>query len=1626
MNQKSRLFFLFFFAAISVFGQSFKNEWIDYNKTYYKFKVFGFGTDATGAPANKGIVRIPYSSLDAAGLATVQSGHFQLWRDGKEVPIFVSSTGTLTTSDYLEFWGEINNGKLDAQLYGEPDYQLSDRWSLQTDTAAYFLTVNTTSASKRLVTAANNVAGNSLAPTPFFIHTVGRYYRAGDIANGFFASFGQNLFSSTYDKGEGWLSRVVRPVTCNSNTTLPQGLGDLQPYVAGPDMMMRINAVVGAQNSRVVKVLLNGEEVNLFQMDYLNYEKVEQPIPVSKISSGNATFSIINQSPSTCDEMRVSMIELTYPRQFNLSGTSVFEFALDASASGRFLKISNFNYGLTAPVLYDIANGNRYVADISDPNFVQVVLTPSTQPYQLVLTTQAGTYFKTIASFQPRSFVNYSLLNNQGDYLIISNPQIYGSGSANYVDQYRQYRSSASGGSYNAKVVDIDQLVDQFAWGIKKHPLSIKNFLRFARTNFVAAPKHVFLIGKGVTYNSYRQNESNPLVEKLNLVPTWGFPASDNLLASDDLKAVPATPIGRLSAVTPQEVGDYLAKVKQYDSAQNNNLHSLEDKKWMKNVLQIAGANDVSLGSQIDGYLQGYKTIISDTSFGANVTNFSKTGDPAGYTDAIVSFKNIYEKGSSIITYFGHSSSTSLDFNLDDPENYDNAKKYPIFIANGCSAGNHFSFENNRFSAKSTISEKFILAPGKGAIGYLASTHFGVINYLDIYTQKFYNAIGKKQYNKTAGEIIKEAIAASLLATGSMDYYSRVHAETYAWHGDPAIRFNSFALPDYAIEESEISITPSFISVADTSLFVHVKMHNLGRAVSDSVSFQLKKTGADGIERIVITRLLAPIKFSDSIVIEVPVIGNIDKGVNVFTAVVNYSNKINEITGTNNSASKSVTISEDELKPVFPFNYAIINLPTTKLVAYTANPLNAVRNYLMEIDTTALFNSPIKVSATKLSAGGVVEFDPGFTFTNDRTYYWRVSPGGLAQPNWRQFSFVYKAGLEGAQQGHVYELLQSKHVNISLDSNSRKYKFLSQNHNLFISNAMYPTSGTEDAHFSISVDGVSMMRSACLGSSIIINVFDSLTFIPWKNTTQPFGAAPVCNPGREYNFEYSYRTPAARKNAIDFLNSIPSGSFVAVRLVHDAPYNVFAANWRSDTAIYGSGKSLYHSLKNQGFSDVDSFYFPRTWAFIYQKNQPSFGPVSGFSDGIFDKMILSKNATSPRVKGVITSPVFGPSGSWSKVQWSGSMEEANNDSPVVEVIGIMPDKQEILLRTLSATQQDVDISSVSAAQYPFIKLRMKNADTITATPYQLSMWRVLYTPVREGAIAPNLYFNIPDTVGYNTSYNFNLPVGVAFKNVSKHTFDSIAVKVVLTDTLNNTFNYQVRKLRPLAPGDTAQLNSVLDVQALNGNYNVYIEVNPGLQQVEQYQFNNFLYKKIFVTRNNTLPVTLLSFNAILNGADVETSWKVALEDNVGSYVVQHSLFANSYNDIGNIQALNNGAATSSYNFKHVSVPAGKNFYRLKIIDADGAVKYSAVRLVTIDKNVDVSFYPNPLKDKLHIIVNNQGGEGVDLKIINAVGQQMWSRKTIGKVEVDVSHWLPGIYLLIADDGKTINTHKIQR
>ncbi|HEY2720310.1 MAG TPA: C25 family cysteine peptidase, partial [Chitinophagaceae bacterium] len=1492
---------LLLFTGFFIQAQVYNNEWIDYSKTYYKFRI-----------GSNGLFRISQATLNSIGLGSTPAENFQLWRNGQEIPIYTTAaSGPMGGSDYIEFWGQMNDGKPDKPLYVNPDYQLNDHWSFQTDTAAYFLTVNT-GANRRLVPSTNDVAGNTLSPEPYFMYTLGNYlHEKINIGNAAIVQTSY-VYSSEYDKGEGW--------TCNdigNGVSYTVAHSNLHVYTSGPTPTFTLNAAGNAVDQRSFHATINGTQVAQQSMDYYEYAKIQTNFPLSTIATNSATVSIVNDCPTSGDRMVVAQYEITYPRQFNFDNLKNFVFGLPANINGNYVEISNFNYGTTAPVLYDITNGKRYVADISVPSLVRIALAPSSVDRTLILVSEDNSNVNSITTIQPRNFINYGLSANQGDYLIISNQVLYtASDGSSPVDDYRAYRNSPAGGGYNAKVYDIDQLVDQFGYGIKKNPLAIRNFIQYSLNNYAISPKFAFLIGKGIDYADYRSYESvadvttKTNLEKLNLVPTFGYPASDNLFSCLNGNNIPLVPTGRLSVINADEVAVYLKKVKTYEATQAFSSPLIADKAWMKNVVHVAGADDDNLQAILDQLMSNYKGIISDTLFGGNVSSFSKSSPDQVQQLASDELKALFQEGLSVILYFGHSSASTLDFNLDDPSNYNNTGKYPIFIALGCNAGNLYNFDQTRLLIHSTISENFVLTPNKGSVAFLATTSLGIVQYLDIFNSNNYKAISFSKYGRSIGEIMQEAVRQTFNVTSQNDFYARVHCEQISLNGDPALKYNTHSKPDYVIEDPLVKISPSIVSVAQSSFHLDAKMMNLGMAVDSNIVVEIKRTYPNNVTQVIKRDTIAGIRYIDSISMDIPIVATRDRGQNKITITVDADNKVDELYETNNSITKEIFIYDNVANPVFPYNYSIVNHQNLKLVASTANPFAISAQYSIELDTTELFNSPSKLSNTFTTIGGVFEYSPPITLQDSTVYYWRV--GQIPQsgePLWNTASFVYLAnGGDGFNQSHYFQHLKSQFERISLDSASRRWNFDLNSNNVFARNGVYPATSSQGAYYSGTINNKSgFIGPGCAYDEVIINVIDPTSLNVWKNNYSGSSGLyqsylATCGAGRDYNFEYLLNTSAWRKKAMDFLDSIPNGTFVLIRSNTNptSSGNTYPGVWKTDQTLFGAGNSLYQRLYDQGFTGLDSITTPRSWVFLYKKNRPNdLKPQWVISQGIYDGINVNSTVYSPDTLGYITSPAFGPAKKWNQLHWRGkSVDAGAGDAPTVDVYGIDQGGNQLLLYPgINQSTQDFDLSSVDATAYPYLMLKMKNLDSINYTPYQLNYWRIDCVPVPEGAIAPNISFQMDTTAEVGQPVNFK----IAFKNVSEKPFDSLKVSLVVTDKNNVPNIIPIPRQKPLVAGDTLTLSTTINTKSLSGTNSLYVDFNPNNDQPEQYLFNNFAYKNFYVKPDSLNPLLDVTFDGqhILNKDIVsskphilvklkdEAKWMVLTDTSLFTFKVQY-------------------------------------------------------------------------------------------------------------------------------------------
>jgi Peptidase family C25 len=1443
------------------------NSWIDYNKTYYKFKI-----------AKDSLCRITQPVLAAAGLGSTPAQNFQLWRNGKQVRLFTSvATGSFTASDYIEFWGEANDGKPDKSLYFKTESQLDDKYSLFSDTAVYYLTVNPAGGNLRYIQSVNPVTGNTLTAEPYFMKRLEVHYK-NQINRGYGENYGQNVYSSAFDIGEGWTSAEIGGLANNTFV-------NINKFDGGPanSVQLTISAFGNRQfSNRNLAVKINGTAVlstpgNANQMNGMTYHKdTVKNLPLSLLQNNTdlqITAGIENSSTPGNDAIVIASLSLTYPATFNFNNGKNFYFELPAGSAGNYLVITNFNNNGIVPALYDITGGRRYAGDISTAGQVKFVLPPSVDPLRkFILVSEDASNNLNISQLTPKTFFNFTSTANQGDYIIISNPVLYDNGSGiNYVEQYRQYRSTAAGGAYTAKLYDVNELAEQFGFGISQHPAAIRDFIRYANQSFSIKPKSVFLIGRGVTYYEYNISKNESDINKLALIPTFGWPASDVLLASNPGSLSPLAGIGRIGAVNGNEVGNYFQKVKQYEQAQQSTSQTVADKGWLKNFLHAIGATTTDELNEFLGYLNNYKSIAADTLMGARVETYSKSSSSPAQVEQAQSalITQLFQQGLGYISYFGHAGATTLAINLNYPENYNNAGKYPFMQISGCSVGDYYDYHTQRLQGYNnmSLSEKYTFINQKGSIGFLASTHYGLAGFLDDYNKLLYKNFCNDKYGVNIGEQIKSVLEIKGFNPLSLNHLARLHLEETNLQGDPAIKIINFAKPDFVIEDALVSISPGIVSVADGNFNVNIKMMNIGRAVNDSIRVTVKQKLPNDSIRVLYNRLIPAIRNTDSLVLTVPINPLTDKGLNKLIISLDDGNRVTESSETNNILERDFYIFQDELRPISPYNYSIVNQQNISFYASTANPLSGVRQYTMEVDTTELFNSPYKKTYNTSGNSGLIQFNPGnLGFTDSMVYYWRVAmvPTGTADYIWNTSSFVYLSkSSEGFTQSHYYQFLKSTFTDIHLLGN-RKFAFDKFQDELLIATGNYPPNDFPASNISLNSIG----RFAGWGlafNTLQFVVLEGVNGLPKINVAQgskgSYGSALPTFSSR-YQFEFPFANSSQRKVVMDFIDSMPSNATIILYpLLFTSSTLPYASDWKADQSIFGAGNSLYHKLFNYGFTTFDSFNSNKPFLFIFNKANyfPPIQKVGATFDEIVSASLPLNLAKQPTY---ISSPYFGPAKKWMQFHWRGKSEEIpQSDIFYYEIYGTKSPGNGADTKLITIySAKDTAIDFIDPVKYPYLKVKMYSSDFGNGTPFQLSSVILNGDFVPEGAVAPNIAFSMKDTFELGEKIAFKL----AFKNISAVSFDSLMkINFIITgqNNISNTVTASPKGKKLLA-GDTLLVDYQIDTKNYPGNNTLVADINPDNDQPEQLHFNNILFKIFYVKSDNNKPLIDVTFDGV--------------------------------------------------------------------------------------------------------------------------------------------------------------------
>jgi hypothetical protein len=181
-----------------------------------------------------------------------------------------------------------------------------------------------------------------------------------------------------------------------------------------------------------------------------------------------------------------------------------------------------------------------------------------------------------------------------------------------------------------------------------------------------------------------------------------------------------------------------------------------------------------------------------------------------------------------------------------------------------------------------------------------------------------------------------------------------------------------------------------------------------------------------------------------------------------------------------------------------------------------------------------------------------------------------------------------------------------------------------------------------------------------------------------------------------------------------------------------------------------------------------------------------------------------------------------------------------------------------------------------------------------------------------------------------------------------------------------------------------------------------------------------------------LPADGLTAIASLDDNISTIKWSTLSEQNTSHFIVERSLNNKDFTAVGNtVAAAGNSADKREYQLKDDISGLNQNsatiYYRVKLVDLDGKMKYSNVVVVKLSQKLQVTTWPNPFQSSITISVTTDKSTTFDIRMMDVSGKLI--RKTsqaVGKGTTQIAlkdfDKLPGgIYLLELRDEKSGNT-----
>jgi hypothetical protein len=1413
-------------------GQPYGNEWIQSSQQYFKFRI---GED--------GIYRISRAELSAAGfpVSTVDPRKIQMYYLGNEIDIKVTgqADAVFNSSDYIEFYAKKADGSTDTPLYIAPEAQPNPFYNLFSDSSTYFITHNTIVDGARIEDFFENNASSLPAETFFTekkIVAYGNNYYSGESHGA-----SEEILQGYYDYSEGWTGDFATLGQSLDNTIT--GLMDAATSEQVPNLNLQLIGANNNEHNISIFVGPNSGSTRLLTTAEFSKDEsflVNQNLQWSDISAGGELFvrATVNGVGGAQDRIAISYITVSFRRGFDLNGDLEKTMTLRTNGGGKsYIEVDNPPAQVT---LYDITDPNRPI-DIgyNTPGALTAIVDNTDISRTLFL--QSGT--KAIANLQQATFQNIdpSLYN----YLIVTHEQLRentSEGDPDPVQAYKEYRESSSGGGHSVLMADINQVFDQFYYGLPS-PIAIRNFAQYIYDN--GSPEFLFLIGKASSIQAgyYRQDPESPTSR--HYVPTWGHPGCDVLFTTgfDGGLVYESIATGRINADSPDDVQAYLNKVIEEESLPFTSLRQ-------KNLVHLSGGNSEIELLNFRSFIDGFAQAAEGEWLGGESAQISKNNNTAV---ELINISDEINEGVMMVTFFGHSSGSVTDIEIglvSDPTfGYSNKGKYPVFMVNGCQAGDFFS-ETESFGVD------WILTPNLGAVAFMAHSHVAFANNLRRFTDLYYElAFNDLTYiTRSVGEIKAEA-ARRFVNTYGSGSSATAQVQLMNLQGDPAVKVFGADKPDFSLDEDLLSFN-SFdgepILASTDSFYIELNIKNFGIGTETDLTLEVVRTLPSGSSIVMGPNLIDPVFREDTLQITIPNDLSNVTGTNTFRITLDAFNTIDELDESNNSVNVELFMSNGSTYNLLPSPYAIQSNDQVEFYFQSANILSEPRSYDFQIDTVNTFNSSYLISQT-VDANVIAKLNLDLTskgpISDGTVFYWRTrfaEPESDESDEWEVASFTLdRSQPDGWSQQRTSQLSELALEGLEVDVSSGLWEFISTELNLTVTvfGSNHATSDYLDTQLLLNGQDYFNTSSIAPGEECRDNSINFLSFK--RQSTVPFRPLTftiadqlndlVCGRLPQYILNYTAADMAAANNPNEYIDALESGDNVLIFSLGTVDYDTWTDGFKDNLELLGINRTLLDGLQPDD-----------PVIFLGAKDAPansalevvslSAGPANQDAISLPPNTMVIGNYDS----GTISTTKIGPALSWGELVLD--IDDSANPGDDVRMLNVWgvdnAGNENIVYQDPAVSTVDLSPSGINIDPntYPLIRLTLDLQDDVQFTPHQLNNWQLTYETAPEAVLLKRDRSDIGEInvrqEGESHSTSFT------FWNISDKDFaDSLNVAYDVFNVSAGDKAIYTTKIAPLNSGDSAQFTLDINTLNRNGNYDLILSANKN-DQKERFPVNN--------------------------------------------------------------------------------------------------------------------------------------------------------------------------------------------